>query len=396
MPKILLITCYFGKFPWYFGLFLKSCASNPTIDFIIFSDCSIPKHLPENVKMIPFTIKEFNLLATEKLGFEVSIKSAYKLCDFKPAYGVIFSEHIKTYPFWGITDIDIVFGRIREFMTNELLDNYEVISVRNDYPTGSFMLFKNNYKINTLFMKSRDYKKVFMSDTHYCFDECNFRHRFLQEGGDIFDIDCEIESMHHIIKKEQKENNLKVHFDFLVIEGLPGQLKWGKGVFSFKNEFEILLYHLILYKANKYTRKKEWRLTPDTFYIDKYLIRKNGLTSFTGFLANTWYNIILPNFSKILFKVDCFLSRKLNIKMKGIKPGTYKLNRFSIEICKNSANENQVHFKKIKFLKMPRSIVFKGGFFIQSFPTRRYQFNKEKYQLVECCYSGNVRVLNKI
>lgn len=396
MPKILLITCYFGKFPWYFDLFLKSCATNPTIDFIIFSDCPTPKNLPENIKVISFTIKEFNLLATEKLGFEVTIKSAYKLCDFKPAYGVIFSEYITTYPFWGITDIDIVFGRIREFMTNELLDNYEIISVRNDYPTGSFMLFKNNNKINTLFRKSRDFKKVFLSDTHYCFDECNFRHRYLQEGGDIFDIDCDIESMHHVIKREQKENNLKVHFDFLVIEGLPGQLKWEKGVLSFKNEFEVLLYHLILYKANRYTRKKEWPLVPDTFYIDKYLIRKNKLISFTGLLANSWYNRILPNLNKMLFKIDYFLSGQLSIKMKGVRTGTYKLNRFSIEICKNSANENQVHFKRIKKLKMPRSLLYRGGFFIQSFPTRRYKLNKEKYQLVEFCSSGNIRVLNKI
>ena len=202
MQKILLITCYFGKFPWYFGLFLKSCRYNPTVDFIIFSDCVVPDHLPENVEIVPFTLKEFNLLATEKLGFEVNIISAYKLCDFKPAYGVIFSEYTKTYNFWGMTDIDIVFGRIREFMTDDLLNAYDVISVRNDYPTGSFMLFKNSNKSNTLFMKSKDYKKVFMTNTHYCFDECNFRHRLLQEGEDIFAVDCEIESMHHVIKKE--------------------------------------------------------------------------------------------------------------------------------------------------------------------------------------------------
>lgn len=90
MKKLVCLSCYFGNFPWYFGLFLKSCSYNQTVDFIIFSDCNNNHPLPTNVKIIPFTLEAFNLLATDKLGFEIFVKSAYKLCDFKPAYGVIF------------------------------------------------------------------------------------------------------------------------------------------------------------------------------------------------------------------------------------------------------------------------------------------------------------------
>ena len=53
------------------------------------------------------------------------------------------------------------FGRIREFITDEMLTTYEVISVRNDYPTGSFMILKTKKKTNWLFQKSKDYKKIF-------------------------------------------------------------------------------------------------------------------------------------------------------------------------------------------------------------------------------------------
>ena len=256
MSKLVFLNCFFGSFPWYFSFFLKSCEYNSSIEFLIFSDAKWNEDLPVNVKIIPFSIQEFNALASTKLNLPIDVREGYKLCDFKPAYGRIFHEYIENFKFWGICDIDIVFGRIREFITDEKLNTFEIISVRNDYPTGSFMVFRNNEKINDLFRKSKDHEKVFTSNKHYCFDECNFKHGFLQYGGDIFSIDCEIESMHHVIKKEELTNDLKVHFDFLIIEGLPGKLKWENGILTFKDEFEILMYHLILFKSNSYTKYK--------------------------------------------------------------------------------------------------------------------------------------------
>ncbi|PIY13291.1 MAG: hypothetical protein COZ17_01135 [Flavobacteriaceae bacterium CG_4_10_14_3_um_filter_33_47] len=392
MKKIILINCYFGKFPWYFNLFLKSCSYNITVDFIIFSDNKTAYSLPKNVKIIPFTIEAFNQLATQKLVLGISVKSAYKLCDFKPAYGVIFQEYIKGYDFWGMTDIDIIFGRIREFMTHKLLETYDVISVRNDYPTGSFMLFKNDQTANNLFKKSKDYKKVFLSDTHYCFDECNFKHYFLQEGGDIFDIDCEIETMHHVIKKAQIGGNLKAHFDFLVIEGLPGQLKWEKGFLSFKNEFEVLLHHLILYKTNKYTRKVELKTVPDTFYIDKYLIRQNELTSIKGFFSNLFYNKMLPSFYKLFFKVDYYFSIKFNVHVKNIKSKIFSLNGLQMEILKNSDNENFISVPRSKFKgKIIKSIFDGNCFFIAHSPLTKYCYTEELNQLKQYRLNGNTQ-----
>tara|TARA_R110000868_G_scaffold319258_1_gene580016 strand:+ start:4544 stop:5656 length:1113 start_codon:yes stop_codon:yes gene_type:complete len=367
------------------------------VDFIIFSDCQTSYKLPKNVKLTPFTIDEFDLLATKKLGFKINIQYAYKFCDLKPAYGIIFSEYVKDYDFWGMTDIDIIFGRIREFITEDLLSNYDVISVRNDYPTGSFMLFKNTEIINNLFKKSKDYKMVFQSDTHYCFDECNFKHNFLQAGGNIDDIDCEIESMHHVIKKEEANNNLKAHFDFLVIEGLPGQLKWEKGFLSFKNEFEVLLHHLILYKANKYTRKKAWKHVPDTFHIDKYLVRKSELNTVKGFIANTIYNKLIPNFNKLIFKCDYFISHKINMKGKNLEPGNYLLNDLFIKMSNNDANEKTISFNNSKTGNRIRKSVFnKNRFFMLQVPSIKYQIKKEKDVLIEHHINGVTQILKKV
>jgi hypothetical protein len=306
MKKICFINVFFGEFPWYFNLFLKSCETNPTIDFLLFSDSKWNGELPKNVKIILFSLNEFNNLASEKLDFQINIKYAYKLCDFKPAYGLIFSEYLKNYDFWGIIDIDLILGRIREFMTEELLNKFEIISVRDYYPTGSFLLFQNNKKINYLFTKSKDYQKVFTNDKHFCFDECNFAFDELEKGVDIFDIPCEIESMLHVIKREEKLGNLNPFFDFFVIEGMQGKIKWENGILSYNKNFEILDYHLIAYKSHPFTSKKHWKTVPNVFYIDKYYIREQPISTLTGFFQFIYFNYI-----KILkFKLKFFLKYK--------------------------------------------------------------------------------------
>lgn len=373
MKNIALITCYFGKFPWYFNLFLKSCAFNRTVDFVIFSDCQNSPALPENVKIIPFTINDFNLLATKKLGFEVAVKSAYKLCDFKPSYGVIFSEYLIGYDFWGMADIDIIFGRIREFMTNELLNDFDVISVRNDYPTGSFMLFKNNQVTNGLFRKSRDFQMVFQSDRHYCFDECNFKHNFLQEGGNIDDIDCEIESMHHVIMNEIKQSGLRVHFDFLIIEGLPGNLKWEKGLLTFKNKFEVLLYHLIQYKAHSFTVKRTWHLIPDIFFIDKFYIRRFPTSDFRGYVMNFFYNRFIPYFSKLLFKFDYSISNSLKFDINFEQPYIYKLNEVRVKVNKPNNEKSKIFYNDDEVgYDIIKSLFHSNSFYIKNYPIKRF------------------------
>jgi hypothetical protein len=122
-----MLYCFTGKFPWYFPYFLKTCSYNQSIDFIIITDQPDIYEHTSNVIFIHKTLEEINALATEKLGFATAINYAYKLCDFKPAYAVIFNEIIKSYDFWGLGDVDVILGDIRSFYTNELLKQYDVI-----------------------------------------------------------------------------------------------------------------------------------------------------------------------------------------------------------------------------------------------------------------------------
>ena len=267
MKRIAILICYFGNLPWYFHYFVHTCKYNPDVDFyIITDDESWTNELPSNVTIIFKKLDDINQLASAKLGFETNIREGYKLCDFKPTYGFLFPDLLKGYDFWGHGDIDVIFGDIRQFMTDELLDNHELINVRHDFISGYFLLFRNNEKMNTLFMRSKDYKKVLSSPVHYCFDETNFQHNDFTDILKYPKRVHEVDSMMHLIRRLEKNNELKTYFDFHVIEGLPGRLKWDKGKLFYKNTYEVMLYHMILFK-NVCKPKQISEPIPETFTI---------------------------------------------------------------------------------------------------------------------------------
>lgn len=264
---IAIITCWYGPYPWYFTYFIHSCKYNPTIDFIIVTDNqeSIPDK-PDNVIIINKPFDKLRTDFSERLGFPVSLEQPYKLCDFKPAYGYLFPDIVEKYDFWGMGDIDIVYGDVRGFITDEMLDGYDIINSRHDFISGTFCLFRNNEYINTLFQQSRDYKTVF-SSSYYCgFDECSFLFVQLYEGKSILDFPNVAESIMHVIKKEEIEGKLKSYFDFIVLEGLPGNIRWSDGKIYYKDIFEAMFYNLIKFKR---ACKNQTKLDPipDTLYF---------------------------------------------------------------------------------------------------------------------------------
>lgn len=274
--KVVIITCYFGEFPWYFSYFLHSCRFNPTVDFIIITDNKEAlSNKPTNVKIIHKTIGEIKATASKELGFSVNIDYPYKLCDFKPAYGFLFPDVVNDYDFWGHGDIDVVYGNIRNFMTDEVLNYYDIISSRHDYITGTFCLFRNNEQMNTLFMESRDYKQVLSKSEHFCFDECAFLWKQLEKGASIFNYPDNIQSMTYIVQKAAVENRLRAFFDFIIVEGTPGKIKWDNGKIIYKDEYEAMFYHLIKFKT-ECKRPKILKPIPKIFYFTKRTIKASS------------------------------------------------------------------------------------------------------------------------
>jgi hypothetical protein len=268
---IAFIIPYFGKLPWYFPWFLHSCNYNPDIHFfIITNDTGYSEPVPGNVFLIHKTFEETRQLIEEKLQMETTIPHPYKLCDFRPAYGIIFSELVTGYDFWGHADIDVIFGNIRSFITDEILTTYDVVSVRPEYISGFFALYRNTARINSLFELSKDYKEVFKDGNNLDFDECGMLCDSLAEGATLAELPVIVESMTHVVDRLDRAGEIKVYFNFHAIESTPGNLKWDCGQLFYKNEFEVLLYHLVSFKVHPQLEIPVWEKIPSSFYINEY------------------------------------------------------------------------------------------------------------------------------
>jgi hypothetical protein len=72
--------------------------------------------LPDAPLNVAVQLCEFEDLAKRirrHFEFEISLERPYKLCDFRPAFGEIFADELTGYDFWGHSDLDLDFGRIR-------------------------------------------------------------------------------------------------------------------------------------------------------------------------------------------------------------------------------------------------------------------------------------------
>lgn len=171
--KFCLIVCYFGKLPNYFQLWLNSCRYNSTVDFLLFTDDQYEYDYPNNVRVVYTTFSEVKKQIQDCFDFEICLEKPYKLCDYRPAFGLAFEKYIEKYEFWGHCDLDVIFGNINKYLESIEFKKYDRI-----YSQGHFTLYKNNTKTNQLFMEAFDeetkepyYKKVFMSNGSYLFDE---------------------------------------------------------------------------------------------------------------------------------------------------------------------------------------------------------------------------------
>lgn len=152
--KIAIIVTWFGDLPAYFSAWLKSAERNVDIDFYLFFDRDVYSNAT-NIHFIRTTMQNEITRISEKIGEVIKITDAYKFCDLRPSFGIGYQEYLKDYNFWGYCDIDMVFGNIRSFLTDEVLDEYERL-----YNYGHLTIFRNNSKMNDLYsMKGCIYTK---------------------------------------------------------------------------------------------------------------------------------------------------------------------------------------------------------------------------------------------
>ena len=179
MKKIRLIIPYFGKLPKFFPYFLLTAKRNQKIDFLIYTDQNVAQFETLNAKNIKFITLPFDDLRKKvqsKFNFKISLKTPYKLCDYKVAYGFIFEEELKGYDYWGFCDTDVLLGDIYQF-----LEDHNFFT--NDYARygllGHLQIFKNSQEVNHVFMSGQglnyrlDYQNVFANEQNFIFDEAD-------------------------------------------------------------------------------------------------------------------------------------------------------------------------------------------------------------------------------
>lgn len=189
MKKCVFILPYFGKFNNYFDLFLKSCGQNQQYEWLIFTDDKNKYNYPSNVKVIYITFEDLRKKFADKLNMNISLPKPYKLCDFKPTYGYVFSEYITEYEFWGHCDCDLIFGNLEHILTPLLDEGYDKL-----FAAGHLTIYKNNTENNERFMESYKGKvlyKEFLTVPEICwFDEDwyqeNIHSIFLEAGAKVY------------------------------------------------------------------------------------------------------------------------------------------------------------------------------------------------------------------
>jgi hypothetical protein len=86
---------------------------------------------------------------------------------------LIHEEEIKGYDFWGFCDLDLIWGDLRRFLTDDVL-THELISAHRDRVSGHCCVIQNTEKMRNAFMKSKIWKEVCASEKNYRFDEKEF------------------------------------------------------------------------------------------------------------------------------------------------------------------------------------------------------------------------------
>lgn len=189
MKKLVFIIPYFGKFNNYFQLFLNSCSKNEEIDWVIYTDDKKEYIFPKNIKVVYKTFSEIKNKIQSNFNFPIQLKTPYKLCDYRPFYGLIFRDDIKEYEYWGYCDTDIIWGNISKLLFPKLMVNrYDKL-----FFLGHCSIYKNNYENQEFFKKISELdgrvKEVYSNSENYSFDEEfneSINSIFLREGKNIY------------------------------------------------------------------------------------------------------------------------------------------------------------------------------------------------------------------
>lgn len=298
--KVVLIIPYFGAFPNYFNYWLKSANENINFDFLIFTDNKEYQSY-KNVQYIYCTFEDFKEKLQACVEFKIVLDRPYKICDYRPLYGMALQKYISKYDFWGFCDIDLIFGDIGKFITNDVLNKYDKVC-----ELGHFTLLRNNKQCNELWRIKHHipgayrYDEAFKTPYSCHFDETDgltpiskYKNIKTYTPSDFADID-------------------RTKYNFLV---LNMQNKLTKSLFTW-NKGKLYYYYILEGKIQKkeymyaHFQKRKMKVTKCSTSEDSFSIVPNE------FVNSTNFNDLLDQ-EKIIDKYPYYVSsRKKELKEK--------------------------------------------------------------------------------
>lgn len=166
------ITLWLGPFPVWMDFFLASSAHNgATFDWLLFTDQPRPEHAPPNVRFFPLDLATVNQRIAEYLPYDVTINTAYKLCDLKPFFGLLFSEELEGYGHWGYCDIDVVWGHLERFLVPDMRKGYDIVTVDSTRPSGFCTVYKNEARLKRLCLEIPHAENLLREESYRLMEE---------------------------------------------------------------------------------------------------------------------------------------------------------------------------------------------------------------------------------
>ena len=311
--KTLIICTWLGSWPTFLPFFSRTASRNQKISWLIITDQSKPSYLPDNIFHQEYSLNDLNSLFSKKLGFPVQISKSRKLCDFKPAYGLIFNEFLRKYDYWGYCDLDLIFGDLETALSQPIGKGTDIISFYKDFLSGPLCIYKNTDRIKHLFKEIPDYEKILRDPRHYALDENNntrtlentvhstLGRRIKYLGKSFFNLSlfrhsleetryryqwflkkqvCQLHppyDMTDLIWRKFAEGNLSVSFhDYLSSDRTyqragkkNWKISWKNGkLIGFNNSKEIPAFHFVDLKNRMDDLKIELKNIPDDFNLN--------------------------------------------------------------------------------------------------------------------------------
>ena len=275
--KVKIIIPYFGKFPVSIVPFLESCRLNSEFRWLFFTNDKLDG-VPENVEIIECNLIDIKNKIEMLLGIPIALSAPYKLCDFRPAFGMIFSEYLTDCDFWGWGDIDLVYGDLSKFITDSILEKYDKI-----YPCGHLSLIRNKKEINEAFMLdiegTLNYKEIFTNPKSFIFDEYKgLNEKLLSIGKKVYGkIDfADMDIVYKRFRTADWKTIKKVFPDFLFKSYIPINYKYqifcyenGKAYREYLGENESIERGELVYIHYRYKISCEIEKNSSSYYITK-------------------------------------------------------------------------------------------------------------------------------